>query len=79
VADAVSAWRLLAAGAVAGVEVEFVGADGVIQRGPRTRCWNLAFERVAPVGGLRRSAGSATGRACAGSPVPVTTWGMSPG
>lgn len=49
-ADAVFAWRLLAAGAVAGVEVELVGAHGVIQRGPLSRCWNLAFERVARSG-----------------------------
>jgi hypothetical protein len=39
-------------GAVAGVEVEFVGSDGVMQRELLSGCWNLAFERVAPVRGF---------------------------
>ena len=39
-------------GAVAGVEAEFVGADGVMRREPLSGCWNLAFERVAPVRGF---------------------------
>jgi hypothetical protein len=38
--------------AAAGAEVEFVGADGVIQRGPLSVWWNVAFERVAPVRGF---------------------------
>jgi hypothetical protein len=42
-------WRL---GAVAGVEAEFVGSDGVMRREPLSGCWNLAFERVAPVRGF---------------------------
>ena len=36
-------------GAAAGVEVEFAGGDGVMRREPLGGCWNLAFERVAPV------------------------------
>jgi hypothetical protein len=67
------------AGAAADVEVEFIGADGTPRREPLSGCWNLAFERVAPLRGLRRSAGSATGRVCSGSPLPVSMWGMSPG
>jgi hypothetical protein len=35
-----------------GVEVEFVGWDGVMRREPLGGCWNLAFERVAPVRGF---------------------------
>jgi hypothetical protein len=42
-------WR---PGAAGGVEVEFVGADGVMRREPLGGCWNLAFERVAPVRGF---------------------------
>lgn len=42
-------WAGWQPGAVAGVEVEFVGADGVMQREPLSGCWNLAFERVVPV------------------------------
>jgi hypothetical protein len=37
------------AGAAARVEVEFVGADGAVRREPLAGCWNVAFERVAPV------------------------------
>jgi hypothetical protein len=40
------------AGAVSGVEVEFVGADGVVRREPLTGCWSVAFERSAPVRGF---------------------------
>ena len=36
-------------GAAGGVEVEFAGGDGVMRREPLGGCWNLAFERVAPV------------------------------
>jgi hypothetical protein len=46
-AGSVGGWQ--PAGAVTGVEVEFVGADGVMRREPLSGCWNLAFERVAPV------------------------------
>jgi hypothetical protein len=49
VAGAGSAWVWQSAGGVAGAEVEFVGADSVMQHGPLSSCWNLAFERVAPV------------------------------
>jgi hypothetical protein len=30
-------------------EVEFVGADGVVRRGPLAQCWSVRFEEVAPV------------------------------
>jgi len=40
------------AGAAAGVEVEFIGADGTRRREPPSSCWNVAFERVAPVRGF---------------------------
>ena len=40
------------AGAAAGVEVEFIGADGTRRREPLSSCWNVAFERVAPVRGF---------------------------
>ena len=36
-------------GAAGGVEVEFAGGDGVMRREPLGGCWNLAFERGAPV------------------------------
>jgi hypothetical protein len=39
-------------GAAAGVEVEFAGSDGVVRREPLSGCWNVAFERVAPVRGF---------------------------
>ena len=39
-------------GAAAGVEVEFVDADGALRREPLSGCWNVAFERVAPVRGF---------------------------
>jgi hypothetical protein len=39
-------------GAARGVEAEFVGGDGVMRREPLSGCWNLAFERVAPVRGF---------------------------
>jgi hypothetical protein len=39
-------------GAAGGVEAEFVGAGGVMRRGPLSGCWNVAFERVAPVRGF---------------------------
>jgi hypothetical protein len=51
-AGAVSAGELLPAGAAAGVEVEFAAADGDRQRGALSTCWNVAFERVAPVRGF---------------------------
>jgi hypothetical protein len=31
------------------VEVEFIGVDGVVQRGPLAQCWSVRFEEVAPV------------------------------
>ena len=40
------------ADAAAGVEVEFIGADGTRRREPPSSCWNVAFERVAPVRGF---------------------------
>jgi hypothetical protein len=40
------------AGAAAGVEVEFIDADGTRRREPLSSCWNVAFERVAPVRGF---------------------------
>jgi hypothetical protein len=58
------------AGAAAGVEAEFAGSDGVMRREPLSGCWNVAFERVAPVRDSRRSADGATGRACGGSLLP---------
>jgi hypothetical protein len=39
-------------GVACGVEVEFAGADGVRQRQLLRTCWNVAFERVAPVRGF---------------------------
>jgi hypothetical protein len=39
-------------GAAVGVEAEFVGADGVMRREWLSGCWNVAFERVAPVRGF---------------------------
>jgi hypothetical protein len=30
-------------------EVEFLGVDGVVQRGPLAQCWSVRFEEVAPV------------------------------
>lgn len=47
-----SAERLGLTGASPGVEVESVGADGVVRREPLSGCWNVAFERVAPVRGF---------------------------
>lgn len=38
--------------AVDGVEVEFVGDGGAVRREPLSRCWDVAFERVAPVRGF---------------------------
>jgi hypothetical protein len=61
VAGVGSAGWAWAGGAAAGVEVEFVAAYGVVQRTPLSGCWNVAFERVARFGGLRRSAGSEAG------------------
>ena len=43
---------LRSAGAVTGVGVEFVGADGVVRCEPLNGCWNVAFERAAPVRGF---------------------------
>ena len=40
------------AGAAADVEVEFIDADGTPRREPLSGCWNVAFERVAPVRGF---------------------------
>jgi len=51
-AGAVSAGEPQPSGAAAGVEVEFAGADGVMRREPLGGCWNLVFERVAPVRGF---------------------------
>lgn len=70
-AGAGSAMGQRPAGAAADVEVEFIDADGTPRREPLSGCWNVAFERVAAFGDLRRSAGSATGRVCGGSPLPV--------
>jgi hypothetical protein len=39
-------------GAAGDVEVEFASADGVVRRERLGGCWNLAFERVAPVRGF---------------------------
>ena len=39
-------------GVASGVEVEFASADGVRQRQLLRTCWNVAFERVAPVRGF---------------------------
>jgi len=36
----------------AGIEVEFIDADGTLRREPLSGCWNVAFERVAPVRGF---------------------------
>ena len=49
---AVPAGESQLAGRAAGVEVEFAGEDGVRQRGPLSTCWNVAFERAAPVRGF---------------------------
>jgi hypothetical protein len=49
-AGSVGGWQ--PAGAATGVEVEFMGADGVMQREPLSGGWNVAFERVAPVRGF---------------------------
>jgi hypothetical protein len=51
-AGGVSGWEPQPTGAAAGVEVEFTGEDGVGQRGPLGTCWNVAFERAAPVRGF---------------------------
>jgi hypothetical protein len=40
------------AGATADVEVEFIDADGTPRREPLSGCWNVAFERAAPVRGF---------------------------
>ena len=40
------------AGAAAGVEVEFIDADGTRRREPLGSCWNVPFERVSPVRGF---------------------------
>jgi len=40
------------AGAAAAVEAEFIDADGTPRREPLSSCWNVAFERVAPVRGF---------------------------
>lgn len=40
------------AGAAADVEVEFIDADSTPRREPLSGCWNVAFERVAPVRGF---------------------------
>ena len=40
------------ADAAAGVEVEFIDADGTRRQEPLSSCWNVAFERVAPVRGF---------------------------
>ena len=66
------------AGAAAGVEVDFVGADGVVRRQPLSRS-GMWRSSGSPVRGLHRSAGSATGRVGGGLPLPVSLWGMSPG
>jgi hypothetical protein len=52
VAGAGSAMGRQPAGAAAGVEVEFIDADGTPRREPLSGCWNVAFERVAPVRGF---------------------------
>jgi Transposase DDE domain group 1 len=39
-------------GAAADVEVEFIDADGTRRREPLSGCWNVTFERVAPVRGF---------------------------
>jgi hypothetical protein len=39
-------------GVAGGVEVEFADREGVMRREPLGGCWNLAFERVAPVRGF---------------------------
>ena len=44
-------WRQPAV-AAAGVEVEFIDADGTPRRGPLSGCWSVAFERVAAVRGF---------------------------
>ncbi len=54
-------------GVADGAEVEFAVADGVMQRGPLRSCWNVAFERVAPV----RAFASFRGAAQPGGPVVV--------
>jgi hypothetical protein len=51
-AGAVPVWEAQPGGVSSGVEVEFVGADGVRQREPLSTCWNVAFERAAPVRGF---------------------------
>ena len=48
-AGSAGGWQVGAAG---GVEAEFVGAGGVMRREPLNGCWNVAFERVAPVRGF---------------------------
>jgi hypothetical protein len=40
------------AGTAAGVEVEFIDADGTRRREPLSSCWNVPFERVSPVRGF---------------------------
>jgi hypothetical protein len=32
----------------AGFEIEYVGVDGVVRRGPLAQCWSVRFEDVAP-------------------------------
>jgi hypothetical protein len=52
VAGAGSAMGRQPAGATADVEVEFIDADGTPRREPLSGCWNVAFERAAPVRGF---------------------------
>jgi hypothetical protein len=52
VAGAGSAMGRQRAGAAAGVEVEFIDAEGRPRREPLSGCWNVAFERVAAVRGF---------------------------
>ena len=40
------------AGTAAGVEAEFIDADGTRRREPLSSCWNVPFERVSPVRGF---------------------------
>jgi hypothetical protein len=52
VAGARSATGRQRVGAAADVEVEFIEADGTLRQEPLSDCWNVAFERVAPVRGF---------------------------
>lgn len=61
------------------IELEYVSAGGVRERGPLGCLWSVRFESVRPERGFRRFGGRATGAAGTGRRRVAGMWATSRG